>query len=277
MTIHAVRVCVCGCEECLHAANRGPCQKCVGPKACQRFRPRKKTESLVRAFIGHAELANLDNPVGKEQELALRALHAAIDRVLTAFGAPSARKRKVPRELPEILSGPPIVIAPRDIKPQKPENGAWTPGRCERELLRVLSARTRTSNSQLAVLSGYSVTSGGFSAALAALRAHGLIEGDASGLWVNAEGREFAPVAAPQASPLEIWRSKLGKCERVLLDALCAYPNGLTRDELAEATGYSATSGGFSAALAKLRTLELAEGSHPIVPSQALAATWGQT
>jgi hypothetical protein len=53
----------------------------------------------------------------------------------------------------------------------------------------------------------------------------------------------------------------LERSENAVLDALiAAYPQRLSKQELADASGYSAGSSGFDNAVGKLRTLEAAEG-----------------
>ncbi len=54
---------------------------------------------------------------------------------------------------------------------------------------------------------------------------------------------------------------KLDRAENCLLDSLCQiYPERVTNEQLAEASGYAVGSGGFNNALGKLRTLGAAEG-----------------
>jgi len=63
------------------------------------------------------------------------------------------------------------------------------------------------------------------------------------------------------ADLLSYWKGKLGKAERTILETLYeAYPNCLTKEEVAVRTDYSVGGGGFNNALSKLRTLELIEG-----------------
>lgn len=53
----------------------------------------------------------------------------------------------------------------------------------------------------------------------------------------------------------------LGKAERTALEALLHHPDGLDKDELCAATGYS-FSGTFSNALGKLRTIGIITGKN---------------
>ena len=117
---------------------------------------------------------------------------------------------------------------------------------------------------QVAVLTGYAATGGGFNNYLGALRSHGLIEGDGDNLRVSESGIRALGSWEPLptgAALIDYWRSRLGKAERLILEALTqVYPNALTKDELAVNAGYEPSGGGFNNALSRLRTLELAQG-----------------
>jgi hypothetical protein len=70
---------------------------------------------------------------------------------------------------------------------------------------------------------------------------------------------------------IEYWRSRLGKAERLILETLTqAYPNALTKQDVAARAGYEANGGGFNNALGRLRTLELVEGRGEISASRNL-------
>jgi len=70
---------------------------------------------------------------------------------------------------------------------------------------------------------------------------------------------------------IEYWRSRLRKAERLILETLTqAYPNALTKEEVAAGAGYEANGGGFNNALGRLRTLELVEGRGEIKASHNL-------
>lgn len=125
---------------------------------------------------------------------------------------------------------------------------------------------------QLAIYSGYSVTSGGFGKALATLRAHGyLVEGDRKGR--NVIGRTRAQLPEGMRLPTQdvlvtMWRTKLPTQASAVFSAAVvlarASSDAVTAEELAQATHYSITSGGFGKALAKLRKLGLLQaGNRP--------------
>jgi hypothetical protein len=63
----------------------------------------------------------------------------------------------------------------------------------------------------------------------------------------------------------------LGKAERSILDVLTqAYPDALTKEEVAANAGYEQSGGGFNNALGRLRTLELVLGRGPLRASDNL-------
>lgn len=126
---------------------------------------------------------------------------------------------------------------------------------------------------QIAILSGYSITSGGFKKSLADLRKAGFIT-RGHPVQITQEGLKFLGnwEALPTGSDLiQHWLRKLPKCEHNILDILVKkYPEGLHVRELGEASGYAASSGGFKGALSTLRTLELITRTHPITASPDL-------
>lgn len=137
----------------------------------------------------------------------------------------------------------------------------------ERKILTVLAqypeGRTKK---QVALLTGYAHNGGGFGNYLSSLRSRGLITGGGDRLQATDEGvdalGDFEPL--PTGEDLQrYWLEQLSKAEREVLTVLIdAYPNWLTKEEIADRTpsGYEPTGGGFGNALSRLRTLELIEG-----------------
>ena len=122
---------------------------------------------------------------------------------------------------------------------------------------------------QLAVYSGYSSKSGGFSSAVKDLRDKGFIEENGTitptQAGINqAGGVELLPQTHEDL--LRHWSNKLAACPAKLLEHLCTiYPEKITREELAIATEYSPSSGGFSSGVKMLRDLGLATESSGTV------------
>jgi len=116
----------------------------------------------------------------------------------------------------------------------------------------------------VAVLTGYAATGGGFNNYLGALRSRGLIEGDGDRLTITEIGIQalgsWEPL--PTGSGLvDYWSNRLGKAERLILETLTqAYPDPLSKEEVAAKAGYEPNGGGFNNALGRLRTLELVQG-----------------
>jgi hypothetical protein len=147
--------------------------------------------------------------------------------------------------------------------------------RAERRILAALAqyptGRTKT---QVAILTGYAHSGGGFNNALSALRSGGLIDGSGDALRIMDAGVDalghFEPLPTGDAL-LDHWRSQLGKAERIALDVLAAvYPRGMSKEELAEHARYAPDGGGFNNALSRLRTLELITGRGELRASQDL-------
>ncbi|MGH8897935.1 MAG: helicase HerA domain-containing protein [Egibacteraceae bacterium] len=120
---------------------------------------------------------------------------------------------------------------------------------------------------KLALLTGYRV-SGGFRNALGALRTKGYMTGLNTGTMqitergIEALGSDYAPL--PEGADLtNYWRNhpSFGTCERKVFGTLLENPDGMTMDQLAEATGYG-ISGGFRNALGALRTAGVLVGKN---------------
>ena len=145
----------------------------------------------------------------------------------------------------------------------------------ERRILTALAQHPQgRSKVQVAILTGYAATSGGFNNYLGGLRARALIEGDGDRLRVTEAGiralGSWEPLPAGTAL-IDYWRGRLGKAERLILEALVQdYPAAMSKEQVAAKAGYEATGGGFNNALGRLRTLELVQGRSDIRASENL-------
>jgi hypothetical protein len=139
-------------------------------------------------------------------------------------------------------------------------------GKCERLILSVLAQYPQgRSKVQVAIMTGYAHDGGGFNNAIGKLRTGGLAEGGSDCLVITPAGLDAVGHYEPLprgADLLSHWCSRLGKCERRILEALSDGP--LSKSDLAACTDYEATGGGFNNALGKLRTLELITRGEPI-------------
>lgn len=211
----------------------------------------------------------------RASDIELRALksslHAAVDAAIA--GAPVLQITK-PVSAPAVL--PKASPAPRQVTARASTNCADSAlSKAERLVLTALAqypeGRTKV---QIALLSGYAHTGGGFNNALSALRTRGLLEGDANRMTITEEGLSvLGPYEELPRGPdlLDHWMGQLSKAEKAALSALVqAYPGALTKQEVADQAGYDAAGGGFNNALSRLRTLELISGRGELSASKDL-------
>lgn len=128
--------------------------------------------------------------------------------------------------------------------------------------------------SKIAIRSGYSANSGGFNNALGKLRSLGYIEGRGD-TRITDSGKEalgnYTSLPNPGEELCKYWLHELPKCESMILAHLIQFhPGTCSKEVIAQATEYSANSGGFNNALGKLRTLELIEGRGELKASDSL-------
>ena len=177
----------------------------------------------------------------------------------------SGNHRPEPKNKP---AGDRIASAEHSDGPLKLSSG-------ERRILTALAQYPEgRSKVQVAVLTGYAATGGGFNNYLGALRSQGIIQGDGDRLTITDAGIQalgsWEPLPAGSAL-IDYWRGRLGKAERLILETLTeAYPDGLSKEEVAAKAGYEANGGGFNNALGRLRTLELVQGRGELRASQNL-------
>lgn len=169
---------------------------------------------------------------------------------------------------PLAIASPPCQsLAPKSLEPVEPIKlqkhypaaVSSMPKAC-RAVMTALALHGACTKSKISALTGYAVNGGGFNNALGACRTN---------QWINAgdpitatpEGLEaLGPIQQlPTGKELmEMWNVKLGKAEREIVAALLG--SELTKQALANRTGYAESGGGFNNALGRLRTLELIEG-----------------
>lgn len=164
-------------------------------------------------------------------------------------------------------------VAVRNPAPENVSNGEL--GKAERLILTAAIQRhpRPSTNAQLALMAGYSVSSGGFNNSLGRLRSGGYLTGGGNANQVTQLGLDTLSDVPPLPTGpelLDIWRGRLGKAERTILEVVAGIPDGVDREQLAVQTGYSHTSGGFNNALGKLRTLELICKGWPARPAEEL-------
>lgn len=131
-------------------------------------------------------------------------------------------------------------------------------------------------NDQVGFIAGYSPSSGGFANLKGGLRTMELVDYPAPGrlrLTESGEDKAEAPsVAVTQEAFHAAVRAKLsGPQVRVLDPILAAYPASITSQEVADATGYSASSGGFANLRGSLRSINLIDYPRP---GEVRASDW---
>lgn len=146
----------------------------------------------------------------------------------------------------------------------------------ERKILTALAqyAPSSRTKQQVAILTGYAHTGGGFNNYVGSLRSKGYVDGGADALTIAAAG--VAALGAYQPLPTgralyDHWQGQLGKAEREILRVLFEeWPNARPKDFVAMKAGYAPDGGGFNNALSRLRTLELIEGKAKLRCSDAM-------
>jgi hypothetical protein len=181
-----------------------------------------------------------------------------------------SQQRAPAHKVPAIDQKSPSFAHKTELSAHK--NGSHPLSKTERAILTVLAQYPQRTKVQVGILSGYSHSSGGFNGAIARLRAEGLIEGSAGAMRITAAGK--GAVGEVERLPtgddlINYWLNRFSGCQRAILDMLTQiYPQSTTREELAVLTGYSNSSGGFNAALAELRALELINKGRDIKASE---------
>lgn len=201
-------------------------------------------------------------------------IQAAIEKARTApaHAPPEAAATSVPERV-EQLRNYEEAEAIRERVPRTADGGRLS--KAERLVLTALAqypaGRSRT---QVAILTGYASSGGGFNNALSSLRTKQWIDGAGDLLRITGEGRKalgpFTPLPRGRAL-LQHWLGQLSKAERKALEELASvYPRTLSKEQLAHRAGYEPNGGGFNNALSRLRTLELIRGSREIKASEDL-------
>ncbi len=181
------------------------------------------------------------------------------------------------RKLPVKAPIRPVVIPQMSMKVPDPEAAADTESTVSNSEQKIVDAlaslevvgASNPSKTQLAAFAGFlNPTSGGFAASVAALIRKGLAESSGGKATLTAAGRAVANMPSHPATTKDLQERifhLLGEGERKMLTLLiAAFPESVTRVELAGQAGYSnAKSGGFAAPLARLLDLGFVESVRP--------------
>jgi hypothetical protein len=160
------------------------------------------------------------------------------------------------------------VVGPRPIGPTNFK-------KVEKAILTVLAQFPEgRSRRQLAMLAGYAMA-GGFNNGMSSLRMLGFINRGGEPVMITPEGLaaidgHYEPLPTGKAL-IDHWLAKLNKAEKSILTVLLeAWPNPMSKSDLAAAAGYE-VAGGFNNAMSRLRTLELVTRGTEIRVDETLA------
>lgn len=164
----------------------------------------------------------------------------------------------------------------RVINPRQPASagGVGLP-KAERSILTALAQYPDgRSKRQVAILTGYAISGGGFGNAISALASKDYIMRGGDQLVATEAGLKALGNWTPLprgAALLAHWLNQLGKAERSILEVLAGrWPRTMLKSDVAEAAGYAADGGGFNNAVSRLRTLELIGGRNDLKASDEL-------
>lgn len=168
---------------------------------------------------------------------------------------------------------PPLASAPRRVLPAPaPVRVAADPGDASvgqgylRDILVALAQHPEgLTAGQIGLITGRSTRSSTFDTYISRARTRGWLTGGSGGFRITEAGLaavgSYDPLPTGRAL-LEHWISQVGPRMKPMLRAAAdAYPNTLTKEEVAAAGGLSVTSSTFDTYLSRLRTLKLIEGS----------------
>jgi len=227
-----------------------------------------RLEAAAAALVASGkQIAGVGVEIGTALKVRTRQEFASAHGLRVVHPSPA---RPLPSRGPRVVAPP---AAPLHVTRASEEPAL---SKAERRILSVLAQYPQgRSQTQVAVLASYSSSGGGFLNAVGSLRSKGWIEGAKQQLVITPDGQAaigdaWEPLPPPGPELVAHWlRSSLfGKAERLILQTLAdVYPSTLSKEEIAERTGYVATGGGFLNALGKLRTLQLIDGSAELKAS----------
>lgn len=145
---------------------------------------------------------------------------------------------------------------------QKPHPGGQTPTRFRKGAHRMIEtlarmAPLRLTKAQWGMVAGLKHTGGTWSTYLGELRRAGLVDENSAGFTLTDAGWDYLGTRPKPMTAEELQQHYLGilraGASRMLQACIDAYPDGLTKDRLAEAAEVSAAGGTFSTYLGELR------------------------
>lgn len=253
----------------------------VQPPATDQRAVERAAAATMRAFKGsmgqlQRRIAEQRAVLDKCAKLAAQELSRELPDV-KADGAVEA-VQVVHTNAPVIASARPAAMRGADSNSPKSDSDAPKLKAGAVKMLEILGQwnpdpRTRD---QLGALSGFSPTGGTFSEYLSILRRNGYISENGNGLHITDEGLATLPqIPERPDSPEELivlWKSKFKAGVGRMLDCLVeVYPHGISREELGEKSGFTASGGTFSEYLSMLRRARLIEeGGGQVAAAKSL-------
>ena len=202
-------------------------------------------------------------------------VRAAAQEIAAALKAPSSYPRLAPPPAPPTARI--AAVAERIRANHQAQTGANASGGSltgpERKLLTALAQHGRRKTVALALLTGYAHSGGAFRNPLSALRSKGYVEGRETVQITDAGAAalgHWTPLPTGRAL-LAWWLAHLPGPEAKLLRATAErYPDAISVQDLAAATGYEVTGGAFRNPLSRLRTLQLVAGRSEVRAAEEL-------
>lgn len=260
-------------------------QLAARPKAVAQPVAKQVTKTVTVEIVKQGQLKKIDRLVMRCRKIVGKAellggqLHEAVNK-LSSLDGQLSRIRAIPNRavLPPTTSSvrvqvsrsivPALVVRPAPVRAQEGSNGDGTLNKCQRAVLTVLAQNPDDGceMGKLTLLAGYR-KSGGFMNTLASLRVSGYIVGSNTGVMkITTEGivvlGDYDPLPAGH-DLADYWlrHQSFGTCERKVLEVFLENPDGLTGQEVADASSYK-MSGGFMNALSRLRTAGVIVGRN---------------
>lgn len=231
----------------------------------------------IPVFIGN-EVQRLEETAASLTTVGKQMMDQAAEICSLLGNRPSPRPAPTPQQSLSAKAAKPKRLAPQTAP--APANAAsqiaMKSSSTQRRILNVLAQFPQgRSKQQIAILARYSLNGGSFNGTLSALKKAGYIEGTSALYTLTEAGKSMVGTIEPlpQGEGLRShWRSQLNTCEAAILGTLAEkYPRALTRQQIADSTGYEATGGSFNSALSKLRALELVRGKRDFTLDAALS------
>lgn len=236
----------------------------------------ERTESMARTIV-----LRLDQVAEQQPSFPSEASRTSAEAAPEpSAGEPAPQDSAVAVPPPFVVPPPLLALEGMQDEAAEEHEGDVTAGGekmplAERKVLRALAQypEGRRKN-QVALLTGYAMTGGGFNNALSSLRSKKWILGREVLKITDAGRAALGPgetLPAPGPALVEAWALRLPKADRLILQALAqVHPGSLSKERLGQEAGYEPTGGGFNNALSRLRTLALIEGRGELRATDAL-------